>query len=59
MAAALAVSEQDLIKWDVNPESMPPDLTDELDLLGSQRIQEIQMILGQVQVVGVKGAPAP
>jgi hypothetical protein len=58
MAVALGVSEQDVIKWDVNPEAMPLDLADEIDLLGSQRIQEIQMILGQVEAVGIKGLPA-
>jgi hypothetical protein len=54
MAAALAVTEREIVQWDVEPEMMPSSVKERIRTTAEMRMQEIEDLLTRLDHRGVK-----
>lgn len=54
LAEALSVNEQDVVKWDANPATIPENLEDQILNIGEKRLQDIQMMLADINSGGLR-----
>lgn len=57
MAEALKVTEEQVVKWDAQPETIPAALEDRIAATGTIRLQEIRMVLAQLDMTGLDRTP--
>jgi len=54
MAAALQITDKEVIEWDAKPEKIRPHLEDQLKAIAANRVKEIHRLVAQLDATGLK-----
>jgi hypothetical protein len=54
MAAALAVSEREIVQWDAKPAMMPPNVEERIRIAAEMRLHEIEDVIARLDDTGVR-----